>query len=224
MTSLDDADLRARIARALIDVAHDFGHGEAVVVATSKATDAVLAHLEAELERRDALHAEAIGALRAEHDRHKVGHEFANRVVARMERERAQLCADILAMLDELLPAATATGLRWEATYVPPGTADAVETDVVLPAGWWVSGHDREQPDGPVVQFIVEHTPFRLIDDDRTGGWASRIARALNGAGLAEVDADLVDVAQLPEKLRALVYGSSEATAVACHGPDGTPS
>lgn len=43
--------LRDRIARALVDAAHDFGHGEAVVVDTSTAADAVLAVIGVDLAR-----------------------------------------------------------------------------------------------------------------------------------------------------------------------------
>lgn len=60
-----------------MDVAHDFGHGESVVVKTSAAADAVLAIIEPELKQ-----------LAFDRDRYKAAHESTQRGLVRMEVQR----------------------------------------------------------------------------------------------------------------------------------------
>lgn len=71
-------------------------------------------------------------------------------------------------------------GLRWHATYVPPGTVDPEDTDAVIESGWYVTGHDPEQPDGPMVQMLVEHTVFRAGSDEQPEQTAQAVAHALS--------------------------------------------
>lgn len=96
---------REQIARALVDIAHDFGHGESVVVRTSAAADAVLSilgprltRLPDELKRLRAAyelsvqrHTEQTAQLQAEINRYCDAHRSTQRALVSMEIQRDEL-------------------------------------------------------------------------------------------------------------------------------------
>lgn len=100
--------------------------------------------------------------------------------------DAAEAVAKLIARL-RAAEAESPSGLTWHANHIPPGTTDRKDPDAPIPAGWWVTGHDPEQPDGPVVQMLVESTVFRLVEEDEAGEWAQRVAQALNGVASESV-------------------------------------